>query len=142
MNGLQNISALTGRIFLSLLFILAGINKIGGYDATVQYMEINGVPGALLPLVIASEIGLGLAVALGIFSRLAALALAGFSILSALIFHSALGDQTQFILFMKNIAMAGGFAMVFAHGPGTFALDALPGIRRFSEALFDNQKDS
>lgn len=132
----QDLAALLGRLFLSAIFILAGANKIGAYDGTMQYMESFGVPGTLLPLVILAEIGLGLAVALGFLTRLAALGLAGFSIVSAIIFHGAIGDQAQFILFMKNVGMAGGFLMIWANGPGAYALDNLAGIGRFFERKF------
>ena len=50
--------------------------------------------------------------------------LAGFSVVSALLFHGALGDPTQFILFMKNLAMAGGFLFLVARGAGEWSLDA------------------
>jgi len=83
-----------------------------------------GVPGALLPLVIATELGGGLLIVLGLWTRLAALALAGFSLLAALLFHSNLGDQMQMILFLKNFAIAGGFLFLFAHGAGAWSLDA------------------
>jgi len=132
----QGAAALAGRLFLSAIFILAGINKIGAYDGTMQYMESFGVPGALLPLVIVAEIGLGLAVALGFLTRLAALGLAGFSIVSAVIFHGAIGDQMQFILFMKNVGMAGGFLMIWANGPGAYALDNLESVGRLFERRF------
>jgi len=132
----QGAAALAGRLFLSAIFILAGINKIGAYDGTMQYMETFGVPGALLPLVILAEIGLGLAVALGFLTRLAALGLAGFSIVSAVIFHGAVGDQAQFILFMKNVGMAGGFLMIWANGPGAYALDNLESVGRLFERRF------
>ncbi len=130
MKVLQDLSAPVGRILLVALFVMSGFNKIGGYDGTVQYMESFGVPGALLPVVIAAEIGLGVLVALGLYSRLAALGLAGFSIISALIFHHNLGDQTQFIMFAKNFAVAGGFLMIWANGPGAFAVDNRMGAGR------------
>jgi len=83
-----------------------------------------GVPGALLPLVIALEVGGAIAIILGYRTRLAAFLLAGFCVLSALIFHRALGDQVQFIMFMKNLAIAGGFLLLVARGPGEWSLDA------------------
>lgn len=130
MKFIQHLAAPVARLLLSSIFILAGINKIGAYDATMQYMETSGVPGTALPFVIIFEIGLGLAVVFGLFSRLAALGLAGFSILSALIFHSNLGDQMQFIMFAKNVAMAGGFLLIWVHGPGAYALDSVIAGRR------------
>jgi putative oxidoreductase len=124
MNTQQNLTDLLGRILISAIFLLAGLNKIGGYAATQGYMAAMGVPGALLPLVIALEVGGAIAIILGYRTRLVALLLAGFSIVSALIFHRALGDQVQFIMFMKNLAMAGGFLFLVARGPGEWSLDA------------------
>jgi len=132
MKALQDLAAPVSRILLSAIFILAGINKIGGYYGTMQYMEAYGVPGALLPLVIAAEIGLGLAVAFGILSRLAALGLAVFTLVSAIIFHNDLGDQTQFVMFMKNLAITGGLLLIWIHGPGAYAIDNTGAMRRFS----------
>lgn len=114
---------LAGRILLAHIFLLAGINKITGYSGTQGYMEAMGVPGMLLPLVILLEIGGALALIAGWQTRLAAYALALFSIVSALIFHSNLGDQMQMILFMKNWAMAGGLLVLAANGAGAFSLD-------------------
>jgi len=117
-------SQLTGRVLISSIFIMAGISKIGGYAGTQGYMESMGVPGALLPLVILLEIGGGLAVLLGWRTRLAAFLLAGFTVLSALIFHANLGDQMQSILFMKNLAMAGGLLFLVAGGTHDWSIDA------------------
>ena len=81
--------------------------------------------GALLPLVIVLEIGGGLAVLLGWQARISALLLAGFSVVSAVIFHANFGDQMQSILFMKNLAMAGGLLLLVANGAGAWSLDAM-----------------
>jgi putative oxidoreductase len=78
----------------------------------------------MLPLVIALEVGGAIAIIAGYRTRLFAFLLAGFSIVSALLFHRALGDQAQFILFMKNLAMAGGFLFLLARGAGDWSLDA------------------
>lgn len=119
------ILSLLGRVGLSLIFIISGWGKIAGYTATQGYMEAMGVPGALLPLVIALELGGGLAILSGAFTRWFAIALAVFSIVSALIFHANLADQIQAILFWKNFAMAGGFLLLAANGPGPLSLDAV-----------------
>ncbi len=115
---------LIGRALMSSIFILAGINKLSAYAGTQGYMESMGVPGVLLPLVILLELGGGLAVLLGWQTRIAAFLLAGFSVLSALIFHADVNDQMQFILFMKNLAMAGGFLFLVAGETHAWSLDA------------------
>ena len=116
--------SLLGRVGLSLIFIISGWGKIGGYAATQGYMESMGVPGALLPLVIALELGGGLAILAGVATRWVAIALAGFSIISALIFHANFADQMQAISFWKNVAIAGGFLMLAVNGPGPLSLES------------------
>jgi putative oxidoreductase len=123
-------ASLLGRLGLSLIFIISGWGKIAGYAATQGYMESAGVPGALLPLVIALELGGGLAILGGAFTRWIALALAAFSLVSAALFHADFGDAGQAINFWKNVAMAGGFLMLAAHGAGRFSLDHVLGQRR------------
>lgn len=116
-------SSVIARLFLGHIFILAGMNKIMEYAGTQGYMESVGVPGALLPLVILLEVGAGLSVLVGWQTRWAAYALAGFSVISAVIFHNNLADQIQMIMFMKNFAIAGGLLLLAEHGAGEFSLD-------------------
>ncbi len=127
---MKNYLDLAGRILLAVLFVMAGWSKIGGYAGTQAYMATAGVPGFLLPLVIVLELGGGIAVVLGLFTRPIALALAGFSLLSALLFHADFGDRMQTILFMKNFAIAGGFFILAANGAGCFSLDGWRSRRR------------
>ena len=126
--------SLLGRIGLSLIFLVSGWGKIAGYAATQGYMESVGVPGALLPLVIALEVGGGLAILAGAFTRWFAVGLAVFSIASALIFHANLADQMQAIMFWKNFAIAGGFLLLAANGPSPLSLDAILSQRRVTAA--------
>jgi putative oxidoreductase len=122
MSGIYKISGLLGRILISFMFLQSGINKIGGYKATLGYMESKGVPGMLLPLVIFLESAGAIAIIVGWQTRLFAFALAGFCILSALLFHMDFSNQVQTIMFMKNLAIAGGFLVLFAHGAGELSL--------------------
>jgi len=112
-----------GRVLIAAIFLLSGVSKISAYEATQGYMATMGVPAALLPLVIVFEIVAALTIIVGFKTRLIALTLAGFSIVSAVIFHGNLGDPTQFIMFMKNLAIAGGFLFLVANGAGAVALD-------------------
>ncbi len=116
---------LASRILLAYIFIMAGVGKLGAeaYAGTQGYMNAMGVPGALLPLVIITELGGGLLLLVGFQARLAAFALAGFSLISAVIFHFQPADQMQMIMFMKNLAIAGGLLLVTQYGAGAFALD-------------------
>lgn len=122
MTSMHGILTLVGRVLLSAIFILAGWEKIVGYEATLQYMQAFGVPGVLLPLVIVAELGGGLAILFGVLSRWAALALAGFCIVAALLFHANFADSVQQVLFLKNLAIAGGLLFLAANGPGPYAV--------------------
>ena len=125
MQLIQSLSAPAGRVLLALIFVTSGWGKITGYAGTQGYMESAGVPGALLPLVIAVELLGGIALMLGWRARIVAFLLAGFTLLSALLFHWDPGNQQQYIQFMKNLAITGGFLMIVAHGAGAYSLDAL-----------------
>ena len=115
--------SLVARVFASAIFIIAGYGKLGaGYAGTEGYMAAMGVPSGLLPLVIALELGGGIALLLGFQTRLVAFLLAGFSIGAALIFHTG-ADQMQQIMLMKNFAMAGGLLAFTVFGAGRLSLD-------------------
>jgi len=120
MNG---IIQLAGRIMMALIFILAGVGKITDPAGTVGYMQSVGLPGALLWPTIALEVLGGLALATGFKTRYAAFALAGFSVLAAFIFHRNFADQMQMIMFLKNIAMAGGLLLLATSARTAFSLD-------------------
>jgi putative oxidoreductase len=120
---MQNIIELAARLLLGHIFLLAGINKISGYDGTAAYMDAMGVPGMLLPAVILLEIVAGLFVIIGFQTRIASALLAGFTMLAAIIFHSDFADQMQSILFMKNLAITGGLLMLVTHGSGQISVD-------------------
>jgi putative oxidoreductase len=128
MNTFEKSSDLVGRILIAALFLIAGLGKIGGYAGTQAYMQSMGVPGALLPLVIALEVLGAISIIVGYRTRLVAAALAVFSLVSGFIFHSS-ADQMQQILLMKNIAIAGGFLFLVARGAGDWSLDARTAAR-------------
>ena len=124
MNPQQDLADLTGRILISAMFLQAGLAKIAGFTGTQGYMEAMGVPGMLLPLVIALEVLGAVAIIVGYRTRLAATLLAGFALLAAVLFHWAPGDRVQGLLFMKNVAITGGFLFLTARGAGDWSLDA------------------
>jgi putative oxidoreductase len=125
------------RGLLSFIFIYAGLGKISAYAATQGYMDSMGVPGALLPLVILLEIVGGIAVLLGWKMRLSGFLLAGFSLLSALIFHSNLADQMQSILFMKNMAIAGGLLLLVSGETHNWSIDARTAAKAVTNTATD-----
>jgi len=121
---MKNVIELAARVLLGHIFLLAGISKLGeGYAGTAGYMESVGLPGGLLPVVIALELVGGLMVIVGFKVQWAAYALAGFTLLAGIIFHSNFADQMQMILFMKNVSIAGGLLLLSVHGAGVFSLD-------------------
>ena len=123
MDTTRNLADLTGRVLIAAMFLISGVGKITGYAGTQAYMEASGVPGALLPLVIALEVLGALAVIVGYRTRLVAAALAGFSIAAGVLFHGS-DDPMQRILLLKNLAIAGGFLFLVARGAGEWSIDA------------------
>jgi putative oxidoreductase len=121
---LRTSTELVGRVLLTVLFLLSGLGKLGAYAATAGYMASVGVPGALLPLVIAVEILGSVAILLGWQTRVFALLLAGFTLATGVLFHNNFADQVQMIMFLKNLSIAGAFLMLAANGAGALSLDA------------------
>ena len=115
---------LGGRLLIAAIFVMSGWGKINGYAGTQAYMQAMHVPGGLLPFVILVEVGGGIAIVLGLFTRIAALALAVFCVLTAVLFHGA-ADQINQIMFMKNLGLAGGFLFLAANGAGRLSVDQL-----------------
>jgi len=119
-----------GRIMLALIFIIAGFGKLGaGYEGTQAYMAAMGVPASLLPAVILLEIGGGLALIIGWQTRWVAVALAGFTLIAAAIFHHEFADQIQMIMFLKNIAISGGLLVLASQGAAGLSVDQYLGGR-------------
>jgi len=131
MTPLQSTTVLVGRILLGLIFVLSGFAKISGFDGTAGYIASKGLPlpQLLAALTIVVELGGGLALMAGLYTRQAVVALAVFSLLTAVVFHNfwaaPQGEQMmQQINFMKNLAIAGGMLVVAAFGPGRLSVDA------------------
>ena len=119
----MHIIELVGRIFLSLIFLLAGFQKIFNYEGTIGYMESFGVPGYLSIPAIIIEILFPLLVIIGYKTKLASIILASFAILLAMIFHTDFSNQMQLMSFLKNFAIAGGFLIIFVRGAGKHSID-------------------
>ena len=120
---MTNILDLVARVFISLIFLLSGINKIGNYDGTVGWMESIGMPGILLIPAIILEIVAPMLIMIGYKVKISAALLSVFCVATAIIFHSDFSDQMQFISFMKNIGLAGGFLFIVVNGAKDFSLD-------------------
>ena len=129
--SLQNPLALVGRLLLALLFLPAGISKIGGFAGTVGYIASKGLPMPSMAAVIAIivEVGGALALIAGFGTRWAALALAAFTLIATFFFHNywampAEQVMMQQLMFFKNIAVVGGLLVLAAHGAGAWSVDA------------------
>jgi putative oxidoreductase len=118
-------AALVGRALLAAIFLHEAVSKLTAYSAALVYMRAFGVPGELLPFAIAVELGCGVLILCGYQTRAAALILAAFCLATAVLFHRNLGDRNQLLHFEKDLAIAGGLLVLFAHGAGAWALDAL-----------------
>lgn len=126
---MSNLSLLAARILLALLFIIAGLGKVSDVAGFAGYMGSGGVPAILAWPVILLEVLGGLAVLVGFHTRIAALALGGFSILAGLLFHFAPADQMQMTMLLKNLGLAGGFLLLAQTGAGAWSVDARMGSR-------------
>lgn len=117
--------ATTGRVLMAAIFVLSGIAKLADPAGSAGYIASVGLPAPQFALwgAIAVELLGGLALIAGYKARIVAAALAIFSLATAVLFHAQLGDQTQFIMFFKNVAMAGGLMQIVAFGGGRLSLD-------------------
>lgn len=129
--------AALGRVLLALIFVRAGINKLGSIDATAAEMAKVGIPLANILVfgAILLELGVGLLLMVGLFARCAALALFFYTLTLALIFHAywaapAAQARLQASFFFGHLSMMGGMLMVVAFGAGAFSLDAV--MRRWA----------
>ena len=120
---MTNILDLIGRIFISLVFLSSGFNKIGNYEGTIGWMESFGMPGIFLIPAIILEVGAPMLIIIGYKVKISAALLSLFCIATAVIFHNDFSNQMQFISFMKNIALAGGFLFLVVNGAKDFSLD-------------------
>ncbi len=122
--------SLGGRLLLASIFIVAGFRKIADADAFTAYMTSYGVPALLLPLATALELGAGLLLTLGAWTRWAALTLLGYTVILALIFHAFWAVdpkqfQAQLNLFLFHAETIGGLLYIAAYGAGALSIDRL-----------------
>ena len=121
---MNDLALLVARVLLAVLFIVAGLGKLGDVAGFAGYMASGGVPAFLAWPVILLEVLGGLAVLVGFRTGIAALALAGFSVLSGLLYHFDPADQMQMTNLMKNLGLAGGFIALTVAGAGAWSVDA------------------
>ena len=128
--AMQNQLALVGRILLALLFIRYGFEKVTAFQGTVGYIAAKGLPMPAILAVLATivELGGGILVAIGLMTGWAALALAGFCVVTAFLFHPfwTLPEAQQYgeqVSFYKDLALAGGLLVVAGFGAGAISVD-------------------
>jgi putative oxidoreductase len=119
----MRIIEIIGRIFLSTVFLIAGVNKIFNYEGTTTYMESFGVPDFLYIPAIILEILFPLLIVIGYQTKISALIMAIFCVSLAIIFHTDFSNQMQVMSFLKNFAIAGGFIIIFVNGPSRWSID-------------------
>lgn len=134
---MSSIVAFFGRLMLALMFLVAGVGKFSNLAGTDAMIQKVGMPAGLaLPTAIFEVVG-GLAIALGVFTRLFSILLAGFCLLTAILYHNNFGDPMQAAMFMKNVAIAGGFLVLFAQSHMVWSYDAMRERRRADIATRD-----
>ena len=115
-----------GRLLIGLPFMMSGMSKIMGYDATIALIQSSTLP--LPPPLsyvgaIAVEVGCGLLIILGYQTRIVAAVFALFCLATAVFFHADFADPNQTFHFIKNIIMTGGLLQIVANGAGAFSID-------------------
>ena len=123
MTAVNTYAPLVGHILIAVLFLLAGLGKLGDVQGFAGYLQSGGLPAILAWPSILFEIAVGALLLIGFQTRLVGLAGAGFCVVAAALYHNNFADQVQMIMFLKNLAIAGGFLLLAANGPGRFALD-------------------
>lgn len=116
-------TTLAARVLLALLFIVAGLGKLGDVAGFTGYMVSGGIPAIFAWPTILLEVLGGLAILIGFQTRIAALALAGFTLLAAVLYHFVPADQMQMTMFLKNLAITGGLLLLARHGAGKLSVD-------------------
>jgi putative oxidoreductase len=126
LSGFSDVALLLARILIAILFLVASYNKFKGLGGSTAYFTKLGVPQASItaPLVAAFELAMGILLLVGFKTRLAALALAVFVVIAALIAHTNFVDANQLNHFLKNLAIAGGCLAIFVTGAGAYSADA------------------
>ena len=119
----MHIVELIGRILLSALFLIEGIGKISMQEDVMMYMENYGIPGILFIPTVILEILFPLLLIVGYKTKLAAFVMALFTFTVAIIFHTDFSKGMEMVFFLKDLAIAGGFLMIFVYGANKISLD-------------------
>jgi putative oxidoreductase len=123
MQAINSYGPLVGRILIGLLFLLAGVGKLGDVAGFSGYLASGGLPAFLAWPAVIFEIAVGALLIAGYQTRIVALATAAFCVVAGVLYHLDPADQMQMAMFLKNLAIAGGLLMYVAHGAGKLAVD-------------------
>ena len=119
----MHIADILGRIFLSTIFIIEGLRKLFFQEQTIEFMEAYGIPGILFFPSVIFEIFFPLLIIVGYRTKVASLVMILFILTVTIIFHTDFSNEMQLIAFLKNIAIAGGFLIIFARSTGKYSID-------------------
>ncbi len=125
LSSYNDTALLIGRVLIGALFVISAYNKVRGYGGSVGYFTKLGLPlpSLLVPLTIVFEAAAGVFMIIGYRTRITALAIAAFCVLSALVAHLNLADGNQLNHFLKNMAIAGGCLAILVAGAGRQSVD-------------------
>lgn len=137
---MSSIAAVIGRILLAIIFIVSGATKLMNVAATEAMITGVGMPGGLAIPTGLFELIAGLCIALGLMTRIASILLAGFTLVAALLYHNRLNDPIQSAMFLKDVAIAGGMLLVFAHSQIWYGWDRIRRDRRHEVASHDAEE--
>ncbi|MGD0401767.1 MAG: DoxX family protein [Candidatus Acidiferrales bacterium] len=126
----SSFTPLAGRILMSVLFLISGFFKIGGYSQMVAYSASKGLPMAGVTIACAAvlEIAGGLAIITGFQTKIAAWLLFLYLIPVTFLFHNfwamqGAEQQQNMINFLKNVAIMGGLVILATNGAGPYSVD-------------------
>ena len=134
------IAVFIGRLFIAVIFVVSGVNKLIHVSDTSAMISTSGLPGGLAIPVGLFELVAGICIALGIAVRLVSILLAGFVLATILFFHREFTDSVQAMAAMKNLAIAGGLLCLFGYGHTRWSYDALRARRRDELAAHRTQQ--
>jgi putative oxidoreductase len=123
LRGLKDVVLLIGRLLLALIFVHEGYTLAAHFEGGAAYMAKQGISVPIFVLVIALQLGAGLALVVGLLARLGALALGLFCVATALMFHTDFADQNELLHFEKDLGLAGGMFTLAAAGAGAISFD-------------------
>lgn len=134
---MSSIAAVIGRILLAIIFIVSGATKLMTVAATEAMITGVGMPSGLAIPTGLFELIAGICLVLGLMTRIASILLAGFTLIAALLFHNRMTDPIQSTMFLKDVAIAGGLLLVFAHSQMWYGWDRVRRERRHELASQD-----